>query len=91
VYSLRADHELTRFLQLNGFVSYREADYQAIDPDLPNTRGKDNIFRAGVGLNWFINRFMYLNGSYAYETLDSSILGDDYTVNTFWLMLGLER
>ncbi len=91
VYSLRADHELTRFIQLSGFVSYRVADYQSIDPTILTSRSKDDIFSGGLGLNWFINRSIYLNASYGYETLNSSILGDDYTANTFWLVIGLER
>lgn len=91
VYSLRVDHELKRFVQLNGFVSYRVNDYQPIDDTLENTRSTDNILRAGVGLNWFINRYIYLNTSYAYEKLDSSLPDDDYSANTFWLVLGLER
>jgi len=91
VYSLRVDHELTRFIQLSGFASYRDADYKSIDETVENRRTNDKIWRAGLGLNWFINRFMYLHGSYAYEKLDSSFMGDKYKVNTFWLMLGLER
>lgn len=91
VYSLRVDHELTRFVQLNGFASYRNHDYEPIDPDLELTRSTDDVWRFGLGANWFINRYMYLNASYAYEKLSSSIPGDDYEVNTFWLVLGLER
>lgn len=91
VYSLRVDHELKRFVQVNGFVSYRTNDYQTIDTTLSNTRTNDNVTRAGVGANWFINRHMYLNGSYAWESLDSNLPGDDYTSKTFWLMFGMER
>jgi hypothetical protein len=85
------DHELRRFVQLNGFLSYRVNDYQTIDSTLPNTRTKDDVTRAGVGANWFINRHMYLNGSYAWESLDSNLPGDDYTTNTLWLVFGMER
>jgi len=91
VYSLRADHELTRFIQLSGFVAYRVADYQRIDPTLENSRSKDDVFLGGVGLNWFINRAIYLNASYGHEALNSSVMDDDYTTNTFWLVIGLER
>lgn len=91
VYSLRVDHALKRFVQLNGFVAYRVHNFQPIDGTAANTRSTDNVLRAGVGLNWFINRFMYLNTSYAYEDFNSSLPDDDYSTNTFWLVLGLER
>lgn len=88
--ALRADHELTRSIQLNGFVAYGINDYQPIDPSVENTRSKDNTLRAGLGLNWFINRHMYLNASYNWHTLQSSVENDDYSVNSIWLTLGLE-
>jgi hypothetical protein len=91
VYSLRLDHELTREIQLSGYVAYRDNDYQPIDTTAEVFRTNDHIFLAGLGVNWFINRHAYLNASYAYETLSSSLPGDDYNVNTFWLVLGLER
>lgn len=90
VYSLRVDHELRRFIQLNGFVSYRVADYQTIENATANARGTDDTLLAGLGLNWFINRRAYLNASYQYEKLSSSLPGDDYTANTFWLGVALE-
>ena len=90
VYSLRIDHELLRNLQLNAFVSYSTNDYDSIDPTLENTRGKDKLTRAGVGFNWFINRHMYLNGSYNRSHLNSSLPNDDFTTNSLWLTLGLE-
>jgi hypothetical protein len=90
VFSLRVDHELTTDIQLNAFAAYSINDYNPIDPTAPDLRSKDNIFRAGLGLNWYINRHVYLNASYDYETLDSSVPLDDYNVNNFWLNLGLE-
>ena len=90
VYSLRIDHELLRNLQLNAFVSYSTNDYDPIDPTLENTRGKDKLTRAGAGFSWFINRHMYLNGSYNRSHLNSSLPNDDFTTNSLWLTLGLE-
>jgi len=88
--SIRVDHELTRSIQLNGFVSYGINDYNPIDPTAADLRTKDKIFRAGVGLNWFINRHAYLNASYAYSDFNSSVVDDDYQTNDVWLLLGLE-
>jgi hypothetical protein len=91
LYMLRVDHELRRYLQLNGFVAYSDNDYDLL-PDAPaNARTSDQIYRGGVGLNWYINRYMFLAASYDYEKLKSNVPGDDYHVNRVWLTLGLER
>jgi hypothetical protein len=90
VYSLRVDHELLRHVQLNGFLSYRTFDYQPIVDASADARTEDSTWRAGLGASWFINRHAYLNASYAWESLDSSLPNDDYDVNRVWLVLGLE-
>jgi len=91
LYTLRVDHELRRFLQVNGFVAYSDAEYQQI-PNAPAfARSSDSSIRAGVGLSWFINRWMFLNASYDWESFDSNVPGDDFEVNRVWLTLGLER
>jgi len=91
LYSVRVDHELLRYLQLNGFVSYSDNDYQLIAGAPENARAWDEIFRGGLGLSWFINRYLFLNASYDYEKLKTNVPGDGYEVNRFWLTLGLER
>ena len=91
LYSLRVDHELLRFLQINGFLSYSDNDYQLIEGAPEDARAWDHIWRAGVGLNWFINRHLFLNASYGREKLTTNVPNDGYTVNRVWLTLGLER
>ena len=91
LYSVRVDHELTRFLQLNGFASYSNNDYQLIESAPDDTRSQDKIYRAGVGLNWFINRHVFLNASYDWGKLTTDAPIGRYTVNRVWLTLGLER
>ena len=91
LYSLRVDHELTRFLQINGFASYSDNDYQLIDGAPPDARSWDKIYRYGVGLSWFINRHLFLNASYDYQKLKTNVPEDGYNVNTVWLSLGIER
>jgi len=91
LYTLRVDHELTQFLQLNAFAAYHDHDYTQL-PGAPVTaREYDQIWRMGVGANWYINRYMYLNASYSREDLSTNVPGDDYKVNRVWLVLGLER
>jgi len=91
LYSVRVDHELTRFIQINGFVSYSDNDYQQIADAPPEARSWDHIFRYGIGLSWFINRYLFLNASYDYSKLDTNAPDNGYTVNTVWLTLGIER
>jgi hypothetical protein len=91
LYSLRVDHELLRFVQINGFVSYSNNDYELLPGAPANARAWDHIWRAGVGVSWFINRHLYLNASYDFETLDTNVPNDGYDVNRVWLTLGLER
>jgi hypothetical protein len=90
-YSLRADHELKRFVQLTGFVSYSDNDYEVLPGAPADARRYDNVWRAGVGFNWFINRNVYLNTSYGWEDMETNVPGDGYTVNRVWLVLGLEK
>ena len=91
LYSVRVDHELTRFIQINGFASFSNNDYQLIDDAPEDARSNDKIYRFGVGLNWFINRHVFLNASYDWGKLTTDAPDDGYTVNRVWLTLGLER
>ena len=90
VYTVRVDHELKRFLQLNGFVSYSDNDYQLLAGAPEGARAWDEIFRAGIGLNWFINRHFRLSASYDYEKLKTNVANDGYETNRIWLVLGYE-
>jgi hypothetical protein len=82
---------LTHFIQINGFASFSNNDYQLIDDAPEDVRSHDKIYRFGVGLNWFINRHVFLNASYAWGKLTTDAPDDGYTVNRVWLTLGLER
>ncbi len=90
VYSVRVDHELLRFLQLNAFASYRDGDHELIEGAPASARDHDKVYRYGLGANWFINRHMYLNASYGHEKLKTNVAADGYQVNRVWLVLGLE-
>jgi hypothetical protein len=91
LYSVRVDHELTRFLQINGFVSYSDNDYQLLDNAPSDARAWDKVYRYGIGLSWFINRHLFLNASYDYSKLKTNVTDDGYNVNRVWLTLGIER
>jgi len=91
LYSLRADHELRRDLQITGMISYSNNDYQLNDNAPTGARTEDNYWRAEVGASYFINRHIYVSASYNYSDFSSNIPNDDFTANRFWLVLGLER
>jgi len=90
LYSVRVDHELLRSLQINFFLSYSDNDYQLVEGAPDDARAWDEIWRAGLGVSYFINRHMYLNASYDYEKLKTNVPNDGYDVNNVWLVLGLE-
>jgi hypothetical protein len=91
LYSARLDHQLLRDLQLSGQVSYRVSDYQLAEDASEGARSKDKTWQAGLGLNYFVNRYVFLSAAYTWEQLTSNVDFDDYTVNTIWLTLSLER
>jgi len=91
LYALRVDHELLRDLQLSAKLSYRKNDYTLVADAPSNARRYDNVWSAGIGANYFINRSMYLSLSYDYSQVTSNVPTDEYTVNTVWLVLGLEK
>jgi hypothetical protein len=91
LYAFRVDHELLRDLQLSARVSYRNNNYTMVADAPADARRYDHVWYAGLGVNYFINRSMYLNLSYNYNTLKSNLPTDDYTANSVWLVLGLEK
>ncbi len=91
LYSLRVDHELLRNLQLNGRLSYADSDYEPILGAPAGSRTQDKVWRAGIGLNYFINRWMFLGASYDFQELSTNVANDGYKVNRAWLILGFEK
>ena len=71
---LRIDHELLRNVLLNGTVSYATNDYEGI-------ARTDDTIRAGLGVDYLLNRNFTLGLGYDYKDRDSNTAGNDYTVN----------
>ena len=90
LYMVRVDHELLRFLQINGFASYSDNEYQLLEDAPADARSNDQVYRMGVGLNWFINRHLFLGASYDHEKLKTNVPQNGYRVNRVWLNLGYE-
>lgn len=77
------DHELLRTLLLNGRLQWRQDDFAGIERT-------DNVYTAGVGATYLINRNFYLTGGYSYETRKSDAVGVDYKDNLVYLRLGAQ-
>ena len=91
LYSVRVDHELLRSLQVSAQVSYSDNDYQPTANAPADARSRDELWQYGVGLSYFINRYLFLSASYTHDSLTSNLPLDEYDVNRFWLTLSLER
>ncbi|RPH97025.1 MAG: hypothetical protein EHM68_09860, partial [Lysobacterales bacterium] len=91
LYSVRVDHELRRDLQLSAQVSYSDSDYQLTANAPAGARSGDQLWQYGLGLSYFINRYMFVSAAYTHDRLDSNLPLDEYDVNRIWLTLSLER
>lgn len=91
LYAVRVDHELLRNLQLTGRLSYSDSDYETVLDAPPGSRTSDQVWRAGLGANYFVNRWMWVSVSYDYQHLSTNVANDGYDVNRVWLVLGFEK
>jgi hypothetical protein len=91
LYAVRVDHELLRNMQINGHLSYSDADYETVVGAPPGSRTNDSVWRAGVGVNYFINRWMWVSASYDFQDMSTNVANDGYKVNRAWLVLGFEK
>lgn len=91
LYAVRVDHELMRNLQLTGRLSFSDSDYETVIDAPVGSRTSDQVFRAGLGLNYFINRWMWVGATYDYQNLSTNVANDGYKVNRAWLVLGFEK
>jgi hypothetical protein len=76
-----ADHELLRNLLLNLTTSFENDSFQGI------TR-TDNVFGAGAGFTYLVNRHLYLGGYFNYYQRNSTAPGSSYTQNILALRVG---
>jgi hypothetical protein len=91
MYSIRADHELLRDLQIMAQISYYVNDYQLLPTALEGAREEDTMWTGDIGATYFFNRSVWLSASYKYSNFSTNVPNDDFTANTAWLVLGLER
>jgi hypothetical protein len=80
---VRADHELLRNLLLTLNATYENDNFQGI------TR-TDNVYSAGAGFRYLVNRFLFLGGSFSYYQRSSTASGSSYTQNVVMLRVGTQ-
>lgn len=74
------DHELLRNLILSGDVSYQNNDFKGVARE-------DEYLRAGLGVNYMLNRYLALGVNYNYTDRDSNVAGLDYKRNVVGVSL----
>ncbi|MBX3493976.1 MAG: outer membrane beta-barrel protein [Parvibaculum sp.] len=77
---LRIDHELMRNVIVGARASYANQDYEGV-------ARSDDVVRAGLGVDYLINRNFSVGLGYDYTDRDSNVPGLDYTRNEFGLTL----
>ncbi|HSO07185.1 MAG TPA: outer membrane beta-barrel protein [Pelomicrobium sp.] len=75
-----ADYRLLNNLTLQATASYSNADYQGIERD-------DDYWSGGVGVVWRVDRQLFVDFSYLHRNLDSSVPGEDFDKNQFFVRL----
>lgn len=83
VVALGVDHELLRTLLLNGRLQWRQDDFNGADRT-------DNVYTAGIGATYQVNRNLYLTGGYTHERRQSNVPGGDYNDNILFLRIGAQ-
>ena len=78
-----ADHELRRDVLLNVNASYENDSFQGVSRT-------DNVYTAGAGFRYLVNRNLFLGGFYSYQQRSSSIAGLSFTQNLLTLRVGTQ-
>ncbi len=88
-FSVRATHELTRQLTINGGVNYSRHKYELSTGSTAARRGDDN-YGAQIGLRYTLNRLLYASAGYEWISRESNIPATDYGRNKFLITLGAQ-
>jgi hypothetical protein len=79
------DHELRHNILLNVIAGYENDSYQGVSRS-------DNVFSAGAGIRYLLNRNLFLAGSYSYQQRTSSgtSAGTPYSQSIVMLRVGTQ-
>jgi uncharacterized protein (PEP-CTERM system associated) len=65
-------------------------DLGYLNNEFTGTVRTDDIFTAGLGGTYILNRYLSATAGYAYQNRDSTIAGQNYTANIFRFTLGFQ-
>ena len=80
------DHELLRNVLLNTHASYTNNAYTG--PHALNRQ--DDLYNAGAGIKYLVNRYLYLKLNYDYFARSSNINGQNYDINSAYFTVGTQ-
>jgi hypothetical protein len=83
IFTVTADHELLRYLLLNLSAGYENDSFQSV-------ARTDNVFSAGAGFRYLVNRNLFFGGTYSVVQRNSSAPGLSYTQNILMLRFGTQ-
>ena len=83
IFTVTADHELLRYVLLNLTAGYENDSFQSV-------ARTDNVFTAGAGFRYLVNRNLFFGGTYSLIQRNSSVPGLSYTQNVVTLRLGAQ-
>ncbi|MFZ2727462.1 MAG: outer membrane beta-barrel protein [Methylococcaceae bacterium] len=86
---LSVKHELLRNLILNASVGYTINDYTGAGNGGKGNRAEDN-YNANFGVNYLINRHLYLNGGYNFSSRITNVTNTNYDISSVFITLGLK-
>lgn len=73
-------HELTRSISLNANASFSNNDYEG-------SAREEDVWTAGVGAEYDLNRYLSASVGYGFDTRESSLANADYDRNKIWFGL----
>lgn len=81
-FGVRVEHNLTRFVRLDGGIRYDKNNYLVIRGFVPAPVDRDDdLFTANVGLNYTLNRQVAFGVAWDYTKRSSNMIASDYTRN----------
>jgi len=89
LYSVRIQHELRRNWLLNARVSYTDNEYEYSGEEAGALTGTE-VVRAGAGVSYLINRYLYVSGGYVFEKQSANSSSFEYETNRWFVTFGAE-
>ena len=89
-FGVRAEHDLTRFVQINGGARYDKNKYLLVTGFVPAPIARDDdLVTANLGVKYTLNRQIAIGAAWDYAKRSSNTPGADYTRNKASVILKL--